>query len=286
MSDSSIRNVQDTARWVAAHRALESERPDALFQDPFARRLAGERGFAIVRKAPSSAEVAWSVALRTVIIDEFIRDALKQGIDTVVNLGAGLDTRPYRMQLPTSLTWIEVDHVEMIEGKDALLRDETPNCRLERIKLDLAEIEPRRKLFDWVCQRTQRALVLTEGVVPYLDASEAAELADDLHARSCFVQWIIDYFSPEVYRWFARRNRFRHLRNAPLKFRTDDWHGFFATHGWKVRELVYLADTARKVRRYVAWPWWVRLMRSFMSKERKAVLSRMVGFAVLEPIQT
>ena len=47
-----IRNVSDTALWVAIYRAMESERPDALFQDPYARRLGGERGQAIVEALP------------------------------------------------------------------------------------------------------------------------------------------------------------------------------------------------------------------------------------------
>src|SRR6185369_17641435 len=42
-----VSNVSDTARWVATYRAQETARPDALFKDPFAERLAGERGRAI-----------------------------------------------------------------------------------------------------------------------------------------------------------------------------------------------------------------------------------------------
>ena len=43
-TESQIRNISDTARWVAVFRARETERPDAAFRDPFARRLAGDRG--------------------------------------------------------------------------------------------------------------------------------------------------------------------------------------------------------------------------------------------------
>ena len=39
-----IDNISDTARWVAVYRAQETARPDAIFRDPFAERLAGERG--------------------------------------------------------------------------------------------------------------------------------------------------------------------------------------------------------------------------------------------------
>ena len=48
-----IENISDTARWVALYRALESERPDAHFRDPYARRLAGEHGEAIARSMPA-----------------------------------------------------------------------------------------------------------------------------------------------------------------------------------------------------------------------------------------
>ena len=59
-SASPIRNVSDTARWVAIYRAMESERPDALFHDPFARRLGGERGEAIAKAMGGSAEVEYN----------------------------------------------------------------------------------------------------------------------------------------------------------------------------------------------------------------------------------
>jgi len=106
MSESPINDVSDTAFWIAQHRAIESARADALFRDPFAARLAGERGQQIARAMPHAGVIGWSVAIRTRIIDEFIGAALDDGIDAVLNLGAGLDARPYRMDLrPRSSGW-------------------------------------------------------------------------------------------------------------------------------------------------------------------------------------
>ena len=51
-ADHEIHNVSDTALMVAACRAMETERPDGLVRDPFAARLAGERGMAIARALP------------------------------------------------------------------------------------------------------------------------------------------------------------------------------------------------------------------------------------------
>ncbi len=98
-----IRNVSDTARWVAVYRAEETERADAIFRDPFARRLAGERGEQIAKLMPLGGDNAWSIITRTYLIDEFIKAELQRGADMVINLAAGLDSRPYRMKLPPSL---------------------------------------------------------------------------------------------------------------------------------------------------------------------------------------
>lgn len=90
-SESLIEHVSDTAFLVAQLRAVESARPDALFRDRLAARLAGERGRRIAEATPNPV-TAWQIAMRTVIIDRYVLEA--QGVDTILNLGAGLDTRP------------------------------------------------------------------------------------------------------------------------------------------------------------------------------------------------
>src|SRR5581483_11830586 len=102
-----IRTVSDTAAWAAFYRGLESARPDALFRDPFAVRLAGERGARIA--ASNRQRDAWAWSMRTVLADELLRAELALGTDLVLNLAAGLDARPYRMELAASLRWVEVD---------------------------------------------------------------------------------------------------------------------------------------------------------------------------------
>src|SRR5579871_6556408 len=105
---SDVRKVSDTALWAAAFRARESERDDALFRDRFAGRLAGTRGFEIANSLSTEANHA-SWVTRTYLFDEFLMREVAKGIDLVLNLGAGLDARPYRMDLPASLRWVEAD---------------------------------------------------------------------------------------------------------------------------------------------------------------------------------
>ena len=59
MNTALVSNVSDTARWVATYRAWETARPDALFHDPLAARLAGEHGPAIAAMMPRQARSGW-----------------------------------------------------------------------------------------------------------------------------------------------------------------------------------------------------------------------------------
>lgn len=87
-----IQDVSDTAVWVAHYRAKESQRTDALFHDPLASLLTGERGKMIASQMKGSRYTEWSVVIRTCIIDQYLLNLVAQGVDTVVNLGSGLDT--------------------------------------------------------------------------------------------------------------------------------------------------------------------------------------------------
>ena len=139
-----IRHISDTARLAAMYRALESEHPDALFRDPFARRLAGIRGEQILDATPKRSRHEWAWVTRTYLFDRFITQQIQQGIDLVVNLAAGLDARPYRMPLPASLPWTEVDLPGVLSYKEDMLRGEKPACVLERVRLDLSDVSARR----------------------------------------------------------------------------------------------------------------------------------------------
>ena len=277
-----IRDVSDTALWVAVYRARESTRADALFKDVFAERLAGERGVRIAAHIPESRYTEWNVVVRTVIIDTFIQNLVKQGVDLVLNLGAGLDARPYRMDLPSSLRWIEVDYPHMIEHKAKLLSNEVPKCQLERVGLDLANAAERAALFAGVNSGAKKVLVLTEGVIPYLSNEEAASLANDLAKCPNFTFWILDYISPRVTKYLQSKRRLKVMKNAPFKFAPKDWFEFFAHEGWKVYEPHYLADVSIRLGRPIPHPWWVGLLQLFTSKKQREEGRKFTGYFVME----
>jgi methyltransferase (TIGR00027 family) len=229
-----IRNISDTALWAALYRAAESERPDALFRDPFARRLAGERGARIAASSKFNLATSWAWVARTWLFDQFIGEQLAQGTDMVVNLAAGLDARPYRMDLPASLRWIEVDLPDILAYKEEILAAERPACALQRIRLDLADAVARRELFDRLGRQASRVLVLTEGLLIYFTAEEVGTFARDLAAPPSFQSWILDLASPGLLR-LLQKNLGEQLSEAgaPLKFAPPEGPGYFAPFGWK-----------------------------------------------------
>ena len=287
MTEPTIRDVSDTAFWIAHLRALESERPDALFRDPLAARLSGERGREITASMPIPRMVGWTVAIRTCIIDDYLEFAIDEGVDTILNLGAGLDTRPYRMNLPPSLHWVEADYPHIIEYKESVLVGEKPRCQLERVKVDLANPPERRHMLASINARARKMLVLTEGVVPYLSLEEAASLADDLRALDHIRYWVVDYFSAEAMKYRRQKTMQRAMQNAPFRFAPADWFGFFRSHGWQVKDMRYVAEEAERLRRPVPLPILIKialkLWTRFAPKERKEAFLHSMGYALLEP---
>jgi methyltransferase (TIGR00027 family) len=190
-TNGSITHVSDTARMTAAGRALEFSRLGAVVRDPFAQRLAGERGMAIARELPNFRMLCFGVALRDRFLDDLLLDAIARcSIRTVLCLGAGLDTRPWRLKLPAQLRWIEADFPAILDYKHGLLAGETPCCRLERLMADLNIAAERQALFAAV--GPEPALMLTEGVLPYITGEAVHALATEAPTLSGIRHWLSD----------------------------------------------------------------------------------------------
>jgi len=246
-----VENISDTARWVAVFRAEESERADAVFHDPYARRLAGEKGEQIANAMEFSRKNSWSFVARTFLFDEFIKQHIDQGFDTIINLAAGLDTRPYRMNLPASLKWVEVDLPEIMNYKHTILANEKPKCALQTIQLDLSDKKARNDLFDRLNKESKKALIVTEGLIAYLEEKEAGAFAKDLAEQKSFKRWVFDLMSPGLLAMIEKEMAFQLLKeaNVPLKFAPGDGEEFFLRYGWKTIESKSTLKTAGTLNR-------------------------------------
>jgi len=250
MSPTPVRNISDTARWVAAYRALESARDDALFHDHLAERLAGERGRQIASLAGAHSQ--WSLVTRTRLIDDLVLQSIAQGTECVLNLAAGLDTRPYRLALPSELLWIEADLAPLIDEKEELLRDETPHCRLTRERVDLAHAETRAAFFHDVNGRARRTLVITEGLIVYLESPMAADLARAIAAEPNFERWVVDFSSVEIVE-MMKRSMGTVLTHSPFRFEATGGVTFFERQGWQAEHILSLMKEAERLHRLPLW---------------------------------
>jgi len=251
VSDSPVRNISDTAMWVAYYRALETERPDALFRDPFARALAGERGERIARSQTSyGGKNVWPFIARTVLFDRYVDEEVRAGADLVVNLAAGLDMRPYRMDLPKALRWIDVDLPDILDYKERIISGAAPVCRIERVRLDLSDDNARRALFARLGGESSRALILTEGLLVYLSPEQVASLARDLAAVRTFHAWIVEVGSPGLLKMLQRQSGdLAAAAGAPFKFAPAEGPAFFEPYGWHVADVRSLLKAAGALHR-------------------------------------
>jgi methyltransferase (TIGR00027 family) len=175
-----VTDLGATVRWTAAVRALETSRPDALFNDPWAADLAGEEGRRWAEgRAP---EMLAPMIVRTRFFDDFLVQATTAGGATqVVLLGAGLDTRALRLAWPAGTSLFEVDLPEVMRRKEEVLGRAGASARCTRhvrICASLSGDTWSGQLVDAGLDRHAAAVWLAEGFLFYLDGEAIATLLE------------------------------------------------------------------------------------------------------------
>ena len=279
-----IQNVSDTAKWVAVYRAMETERRDAIFRDPFAARLAGDKGREIVDKMKRGRSMAWAMITRTAVFDEIILDRIRNGgVDTVLNLAAGLDARAWRMPLPPTLRWIEADLPGILDYKLEIMRDEKPVCQYEAIKIDLRDEARREALFSQVNGQSSRVLVVTEGLLIYLPPEQVASLARALIAHEHFRWWLFDMPNDKLLVMMRKMwDKDVQAGNAEFLFGPAEGTKFFEPFGWEEREFRSGMEEAHRLKREMRGMWFWRALSRLSPAARREEFRRMSGYVLLE----
>lgn len=233
------------AALTAAHRARETARADAAFHDPYARALLGEPGVHAARVLGGQDATEWFFTVRTYAFDRLIAKEVTAGADLVVNLAAGLDARPYRLQFPAALRWADVDTPEILEYKAEVLRGATASCRVEQHAVDLFNPDARRGLFRDLARSASSVVVVSEQLLMHLMAHDAMALAEDLAAPAPFQRWIADVVSPALLQMLGEQSGdFVRETGAPFLFAPYDGPAAFTRAGWEplvVRPLLPIA---------------------------------------------
>lgn len=279
-----ITHISDTARWVAHYRAMETDRKDAIFRDPYARRLSGLEGEQIVRTMKRGYAVAWAMIVRTAVFDDIILETVKsRGADLVVNLAAGLDARPFRLKLPPQLRWVDVDLPDILRYKSEVLAGERPVCRYETEAVDLRDAARRQALLATLGRESRRALVVTEGLLVYLTAEQVGALATDLHAQPSFHWWLLDLASPRLLTIMQKYWQ-RQTMSSDTRFQFAPAEGtrFFEQFGWQELEYRSALEEAHRLRREMRMMWLWRFMSRLSSQAKRDEIRRMSGMVLME----
>jgi methyltransferase (TIGR00027 family) len=283
MSKPIIRHVSDTAYWVAQFRAQEQDRKAPLFVDRYAHDLAGTLGPRIVAATQKFSQYTqWSVLVRTVLIDRLLERLVAEGVDAVLNLGSGLDTRPYRMNLPATLQWVEVDYPSVVEHMNRAMAGETPRCQLRRVAADFCDPHERRQILASLGD-AKKGIVLAEGVIPYLEPEDIRSLAADLRAHANFAYWITEYFDPRAYRHLRDIAREADMKEAAFKLYPESYYKFYDDCGWRTQETIFNLDLARELKLRPPLPPLAKLIYPLVPRKVQDKLLRISGYLLLEP---
>jgi methyltransferase (TIGR00027 family) len=253
-----------TAVGMAWVRARESARRDRLFDDPYAEAFVEAAGGPAAAAGPGGAFARFIDVIdshgvhRTRFFDDYLTRAAGDGHRQLVLLAAGLDTRAYRLSWPAGTRLFEVDLPEMLTFKQAVLDTRHATARAERVAVpaDLAG--------DWASALTraglrphERTTWLVEGLLPYLDADQAAGLltaVGELSATGSLLgfeyqaagAWLLDELraTPELAEFAA-------LLKGGLDEPALAW---LPRHGWQVLRSRLRADLAAESARPAPGP--------------------------------
>jgi methyltransferase (TIGR00027 family) len=262
-------SVGTTAVMVAAARAVETEQPDALIRDPYAKLLVTNAGAGVLWEAMLDPAVAAKIealdaesaaqlqhmrgyqAVRTNFFDTFFKDAVADGIRQVVILASGLDSRAYRLDWPAGTTVYEIDQPQVMAYKSTTLAENgvTPSADRRAVAIDLRQDWPaalRAAGFD----PAARTAWLAEGLLMYLPAEAQDQLFTQIGELSSAGSRVSAETAPAHAdeRRQQMRERFRKVADemgleetidvGELMYRDDhradvvDW---LNNHGWRAR---------------------------------------------------
>ncbi len=224
-----LEGVGGTGLTIAGIRAAETERPDRLFADPLAGAFVAAAGSPPSRATGRQAAALrlWVVA-RTVFLDELVMAACADGARQVVLLGAGFDTRAFRLPWPPGVRCFELDTQDVLDSKQQVLTAQhaVPGCERITVPGDL-RATGRPHCGRRACGRTEPAGWVAEGLLVYLSPDDVDRLLDRVTSLSAPGSRLgltfrsrapADQASPAV---ALRRSA------AP-----DDPVGWLAGHGW------------------------------------------------------
>ncbi len=247
--------LASTARWMAAVRAHESRREDRLFHDRWAAALAGPEGEAWIERRGDTPALQ-IIAIRARFFDDFLeRVTDKHGVRQVVLLGAGLDTRAFRLAWPVGTRLFEIDRSEVLVEKEQVIRADgaRPACERRVIAADLTRPWG-EALMESGFRRHQPSCWLLEGLLFYVPNDTGLEILDRLTALAAPGSWLgfdIPNTTMLTHAWTRAWVDMQAMLGAPFLGTMDDPRAVLAARGWTATA----AQAGDKDANYGRWPY-------------------------------
>ena len=221
--------VSRSSQFMAAVRALETKRPDRLFEDPLAARLAGSEIIAQVEPMLKGSDERGQplVAVRTRFFDDFLVSSASE-VGQIVILGAGMDTRAFRLPWPPETCIYELDRPEVLQKKESILQDTPAKCQRYAIAADLGQLWS-SQLISAGFQSEKPTLWLLEGLLYYLSETEVNRLLKAVSELSAIGSRLgLDLINVKQMQKAGNElsKRWRYACDAPEEL--------FAEYGWQV----------------------------------------------------
>lgn len=247
--------VSKTAFYCGGVRMSDARSDDPLVGDTFAERLMGPDGEAVFESFRGFDRENASNIVRHRIIDDLLRERFKGHPERLtVLIGAGLDTRAFRMRTGT---WVEFDEPEIIERKERLLPAASCPVPLRRIPIEFAHERLEEKLAPFVTDK--RVSVVMEGVTMYLDEADMRATAQTLCRLFPVHSLICDFTTAAFFRRYgARVHRQIEALGARFTWTPDDPVGVMASSGYRLVNRVSIPLRAAELGRLRAPVWLIR----------------------------
>jgi methyltransferase (TIGR00027 family) len=243
MGNSPIQPLPLTAFYCCALRAADAASASPVCGDNLAARFLDDETLAQLQPALSFSKPAASNVARHRIIDDIIRGALERNNDLrIIILGAGLDTRAFRMP---GGRWWEFDDAALFALKETRLPAHTAPNPLTRTAIDFSRAELRDYLAPLAGD--EEALVVLEGVSMYLPTGVLAKTAAAVRASVPRASIVCDLMSPAFRERFSRP-LYRELGRLGAHFALNPTHSrvAFEEAGYHPTDVVSIVGRARE----------------------------------------
>lgn len=224
-----------TARWAAAVRAAESNREDRLFDDPWASALAGKEGEKWLTGRPAGSTL--TMVLRTRYFDDFLlRVSGQDGINQIILMAAGLDTRAFRLGWAKNTRLFELDQLDVLNYKKEILgsMDARANCDRRVIRVDLTE-SWNEALANSGFDSQKPSCWLLEGFLFYLPNESITQIINDVTDLAVPGSWMgFDINNSDVMTssWTKKWVDMQAQMGAPWIGTLDNPESFLSARGW------------------------------------------------------